>query len=161
MIFRLEVENFHMDKETLITLTSDIVSAHLSNNNVAVDHVPALIQSVYSALSSVGEASPLVEEKLQPAVSVRASVKPDAVTCLECGYKAKMLKRHLAVEHGLTPEEYKSRWNLSANHPLVAPDYAAKRAALAKTIGLGRKPAKKAAPKNTRKKLKIVVPAAD
>ncbi len=150
-----------MDKETLITLTSDIVSAHVSNNNVAVESVPALIQSVFAALASVGKSAPVVEEKREPAVSVRTSVKPNVVTCLECGFKGKMLKRHLDREHGLTAAEYKARWNLSSNHPLVAPDYAAKRAALAKTNGLGRKPSQQVAPKSGRKKLKIVVPAAD
>ncbi len=150
-----------MDKETLLTLTSDIVSAHVSNNNVAADNVPVLIQSVFASLASVGKPAPVIEEKREPAVSVRASVKPDVVTCLECGFKGKMLKRHLDREHGLTPDEYRERWNLSANHPLVAPDYAAKRAALAKTNGLGRKPGQKVAPKGGRKKLKIVVPAAD
>lgn len=148
-----------MDKETLITLTSDIVSAHVSNNNVAVDDVPALIQSVFMALENVGEPAPVIEEKREPAVSVRASVKPDSVTCLECGFKGQMLKRHLAVEHDLTPEEYKARWNLPGNHPLVAPNYAAKRAALAKTNGLGRKPGQKVVRKGTRKKLKIAIRA--
>lgn len=150
-----------MDKETLITLTSDIVSAHVSNNNVAVESVPGLIKSVYGALARVGEPTVVVEEKREPAVSIRASVKPDFVTCLECGFKGKMLKRHLNREHGLTAEEYKARWNLPANHPLVAPDYAAKRAELAKSIGLGRKASPKVAPKTRRKKLKIVVPAAE
>lgn len=150
-----------MDKETLITLTSDIVSAHISNNNVATESVPGLIKSVYAALAGVGEPETVVEEKREPAVSIRASVKPDVVTCLECGFKGKMLKRHLDREHGLTVEEYKARWNLPANHPLVAPDYAAKRAELAKSIGLGRKAAPKAPAKAGRKKLKIVVPAAD
>lgn len=150
-----------MDNETLITLTSDIVSAHLSNNNVAVNDVPVLIQSVYQALATVGEPAPVVEEKREPAVSARASVKPDAVTCMECGFKGKMLKRHLSTDHGLTPQEYRARWNLSADHALVAPDYAARRAELAKSIGLGRKMGEKVVAKGGRKKLKVAVPAAD
>ena len=146
-----------MDNETLVLLTADIVSAHVSNNDVALTAIPGLIQSVYQALANVDAPAPVVEAKREPAVSVRASVKPDAVTCLECGFKGKMLKRHLTTEHNLTPAEYKARWNLSADHPLVAPSYAAQRAALAKTIGLGRKPGQKVAPKPGRKKLKIAV----
>lgn len=146
-----------MDKETLVLLTADIVSAHVSNNDVAMTAIPGLIQSVYQALANVDAPAPVVEAKREPAVSVRASVKPDAVTCLECGFKGKMLKRHLMTEHDLTPTEYKARWNLAADHPLVAPNYAAQRAALAKTIGLGRKPGQKVAAKRGRKKLKIAV----
>jgi predicted transcriptional regulator len=128
--------------ETLITLTSDIVAAHVSNNSVSVDEVPALIQNIYGALASLGSA-PAVEEKLQPAVSVRASVKADHVVCLEDGKKMKMLKRHLMTDHGLTPAEYRARWGLPADYPMVAPDYAEKRRVLAKQIGLGRKPGQK------------------
>jgi len=149
-----------MNNETLITLTSDIVSAHLSNNSVAVQDVPSLIQSVYQALATVGEPAPVIEERLVPAVSVRASVKPDAVTCMECGFKGKMLKRHLMTDHGLTPQEYRSRWNLSADHPMVAPNYAAQRAELAKSIGLGRKMGEKVVAKGGRKK-KVAAPAGD
>jgi predicted transcriptional regulator len=128
-----------VNKETLITLTSDIVSAHVSNNGVAVADVPALIQSIYGALASLGD-TPQIEEKLQPAVSVRASVKSDHLVCLEDGKKMKMLKRHLMTDHGLTPAEYRARWDLPAEYPMVAPDYAEKRRVLAKEIGLGRKP---------------------
>jgi predicted transcriptional regulator len=150
-----------MDNETLINLASDIVSAHVSNNSVAVHDLPLLIQSVYQALVTVGEPEPVVEEKREPAVSARASVKPDAVTCMECGFSGKMLKRHLSTEHGLTPQEYRARWNLSADHPMVAPNYAAQRAELAKSIGLGRKMGEKVVAKGGRKKLKVAVPAAD
>lgn len=125
--------------ETLITLTSDIVAAHVSNNSVAVDDVPALIQNVYGALAGLGSA-PQVEEKPEPAVSIRASVKADHLVCLEDGKKMKMLKRHLMTDHGLTPAEYRARWGLPADYPMVAPDYAEKRRTLAKEIGLGRKP---------------------
>lgn len=149
-----------MDNETLITLTSDIVSAHVSNNSVAVNDLPSLIQSVYQALAKAGEPAPVVEEKREPAVSVRASVKPDAVTCLECGFKAKMLKRHLMTDHGLTPQEYRTRWNLSSDHPMVAPNYAAQRAELAKSIGLGRKMGEKVVAKGGRKK-KVAAPAVE
>ena len=130
-------------KETLITLTSDIVAAHVSNNSVSVDDVPSLISNVYGALSELGNAAPVVEEKLEPAVSIRSSVKPDHVVCLECGKKMKMLKRHLSTDHGLTTEEYRARWGLGSDYPLVAPNYAETRRELAKKIGLGRKPGQK------------------
>ena len=128
--------------ETLITLTSDIVAAHVSNNSVSVDEVPALINNVYGALAGLG-AAPKAEVKPEPAVSVRASVKNDHIVCLEDGKKMKMLKRHLMTDHGLTPAEYRSRWGLPADYPMVAPDYAEKRRVLAKQIGLGRKPGQK------------------
>jgi predicted transcriptional regulator len=125
--------------ETLITLTSDIVAAHVSNNGVSVDEVPTLIQNVYGALAGLG-ATPQVEARPEPAVSIRASIKNDHIVCLEDGKKMKMLKRHLMTDHGLTPAEYRARWGLPADYPMVAPDYAEKRRVLAKEIGLGRKP---------------------
>mgnify|MGYP000014637105 CR=1 FL=1 len=138
------MENFETDMtETLITLTSDIVAAHVSNNTVEVDDVSNLISNVYSALSGLGNTSSTAEETPEPAVSIRSSVKKDHLVCLECGKKMKMLKRHLSTEHGLTPDEYRARWNLSADYPMVAPDYAATRRDLAVKIGLGRKPGQK------------------
>ena len=133
----------HDMKETLITLTSDIVAAHVANNNVAVDDVPALIANVYGALAGLGETAPAVEVKPEPAVSIRSSVKPDFIACLECGKKMKMLKRHLATDHDMTTEDYRARWGLNADYPLVAPNYAKTRRELAKKIGLGRKPGQK------------------
>ncbi len=130
-------------KETLITLTSDIVAAHVSNNNVGVEDVPSLITNVFAALASLGDSAPAPEPRPEPAVSVRASVKKDHVVCLECGKKMKMLKRHLATEHGMTPEQYKARWDLGPDYPLVAPDYADTRRKLAKQIGLGKMPGQK------------------
>ena len=130
-------------KETLITLTSDIVAAHVSNNNVGVEDVPSLITNVFAALASLGDSAPAPEPLPEPAVSVRASVKKDHVVCLECGKKMKMLKRHLATEHGMTPEQYKARWDLGPDYPLVAPDYADTRRKLAKQIGLGKMPGQK------------------
>lgn len=127
-------------KETLITLTSDIVAAHLSNNSVEVDAVPALITNVYGALAGLGEEAETVEERPEPAVSIRASVKPDYIVCLEDGKKLKMLKRYLRTNYNMTPEEYRQRWNLPSDYPMVAPNYAEKRRDLAKKIGLGRKP---------------------
>jgi len=135
------MENIQADaKETLITLTSDIVAAHVSNNNVNVEDLPSLITNVYGALAGLGGAPVVEEEKPDPAVSVRASVKPDYIVCLEDGKKLKMLKRHLMTHYNMTPEEYRARWNLPADYPMVAPNYAEKRRELAKKIGLGRKP---------------------
>lgn len=128
--------------ETLITLTSDIVAAHVSNNNVDVGEIPSLITNVYQALSELGS-STAEEARPEPAVSIRSSVKKDHLVCLEDGKKMKMLKRHLMTEHGLTPDEYRQRWGLGADYPMVAPDYAETRRVLAKKIGLGRKPGQK------------------
>ena len=137
------MENPNTDAhEMLITLTSDIVTAHVANNNVTVADVPALISSVYGALAGLG--GTVVEvARPEPAVSVRASIKPDYLVCLEDGKKMKMLKRHLMTAYGMTPEQYRERWNLPADYPMVAPDYAEKRRELAKKIGLGRKPGQK------------------
>jgi predicted transcriptional regulator len=123
--------------ETLITLTADIVSAHVSNNSVAVNDVPGLIQNIHSALSQLGTTTPEPEVKQEPAVSVRASIKPDYIVCLEDGKKLKMLKRHLMTHYNLTPEQYRAKWNLPADYPMVAPNYAEQRRTLAKKIGLG------------------------
>jgi predicted transcriptional regulator len=128
------------NKETLITLTSDIVAAHVSNNSVSVDEVSTLIANVFNALSTLGQTVDVVEALPEPAVSIRASVKPDHIVCLEDGKKLKMLKRHLMTHYNMTPEQYRARWNLPADYPMVAPNYAEKRRELAKSIGLGRKP---------------------
>lgn len=128
--------------EMLITLTADIVTAHVANNNVDGQTLPSLIESVYGALAGLG-AEEEEDNRPEPAVSVRASVKSDHLVCLEDGKKMKMLKRHLMTDHGLTPEEYRERWNLPADYPMVAPEYAEKRRDLAKKIGLGRKPGQK------------------
>ncbi|MFM5907219.1 MAG: MucR family transcriptional regulator [Novosphingobium sp.] len=130
-------------KETLITLTSDIVAAHVSNNNVSSDEVTVLIANVYKALSSLGAPEAPVAEAAKPAVSARASVKPGKVVCMDCGMELQMLKRHLMTHHGLTVEDYRAKWNLPADHPIVAPNYAERRRELAKKIGLGRKPGTK------------------
>ena len=126
--------------ETLITLTSDIVAAHVSNNSVALDDLSKLITQVYGALAGLGQPVEVVEEAPEPAVSVRSSVKPDYIVCLEDGKKLKMLKRHLMTHYSLTPDQYRARWGLAADYPMVAPNYAEKRRELAKSIGLGRKP---------------------
>jgi predicted transcriptional regulator len=123
--------------ETLITLTADIVSAHVSNNSVAVNDVPGLIQNVHGALSQLGTTVPEPEVKQEPAVSIRSSIKPDYIICLEDGKKLKMLKRHLMTHYNMTPEQYRAKWNLPADYPMVAPNYAEQRRSLAKKIGLG------------------------
>ncbi|MCD2322903.1 MucR family transcriptional regulator [Sphingomonas sp. IC-56] len=126
-------------QETLISLTADIVAAHVSNNSVAVSDLPQLIQNVHTALTGLGSAPAEPEVKQEPAVSVRSSVKPDYIVCLEDGKKLKMLKRHLMTHYQMTPEQYRTKWNLPADYPMVAPNYAEQRRTLAKKIGLGTK----------------------
>lgn len=128
------------ETQTLLDHVADIVTAHVSNNAVSAHDLPGLIQAVHASLARLGQATEVVDEERKPAVSVRASVKPDAIACLECGAKLKVLKRHLGSDHGLTPAEYRARWSLPASYPMVAPDYAARRKELALSIGLGRKP---------------------
>jgi predicted transcriptional regulator len=129
--------------QEFLALTADIVSSHVANNTVAVSDLPALIDNVYNALAKLdGRAEP-VKEKQEPAVSIRASIKPDYVVCLEDGKKLKMLKRHLMTHYGLTPDQYRAKWGLAADYPMVAPNYALQRQALAKKIGLGTKRAGK------------------
>lgn len=126
-------------QETLVTLTADIVAAHVSNNSVAVSDLPILIQNVHGALSGLGSAAAAPEVKQEPAVSVRSSVKPDFIVCLEDGKKLKMLKRHLMTHYQMTPDQYRAKWGLPADYPMVAPNYAEQRRTLAKKIGLGTK----------------------
>ena len=126
-------------QETFITLTADIVAAHVSNNSVAVNDLPTLITNVHTALASLGTPSAAVVEKQEPAVSIRSSIKPDYVVCLEDGKKLKMLKRHLMTHYGMTPDQYRAKWGLPADYPMVAPNYAEQRRTLAKAIGLGTK----------------------
>jgi predicted transcriptional regulator len=130
-------------QETLVTLTADIVAAHVSNNSVAVSDLPLIIQNVHGALASLSQPAEPAEEPQEPAVSVRASVKPDYIVCLEDGKKLKMLKRHLMTHYQMTPEEYRAKWKLPADYPMVAPNYAEQRRTLAKKIGLGTKRGKK------------------
>ncbi|MDF0541555.1 MucR family transcriptional regulator [Sphingobium sp. H39-3-25] len=125
--------------EMLITLTSDIVAAHVSNNSVAVTDLPILIQNVHSALAGLSSPKVAPEVKPEPAVSVRSSIKPDYIVCLEDGKKLKMLKRHLMTHYQMTPDDYRAKWNLPADYPMVAPNYAEQRRSLAKKIGLGSK----------------------
>lgn len=123
--------------EMLITLTSDIVAAHVSNNSVAVSDLPLLIHNVHSALAALDSPAAVPEVRQEPAVSVRSSIKPDYIVCLEDGKKLKMLKRHLMTHYQMTPDDYRAKWNLPADYPMVAPNYAEQRRTLAKKIGLG------------------------
>ena len=126
------------NRSELLELTSEIVAAHVSNNTLAVNDLPQLIQDVYETLATVGTA-PASSKKLQPAVSVKKSVKPDYIVCLEDGKKLKMLKRHLKTAYNMTPDEYREKWGLTRDYPMVAPNYAKHRSDLAKEIGLGKK----------------------
>lgn len=127
-----------MPKEDLLTLSAQIVSAHLKHNKVAAPDVPDLIKLVYSTLDQVGSPEPEAVHQ-NPAVPIKKSVFPEYIICLEDGKKLKMLKRHLQTSYGMTPEDYRTKWKLPSDYPMVAPAYAATRSALAKTIGLGRK----------------------
>jgi predicted transcriptional regulator len=120
----------------VLGLTARIVSAHVSNNSVTPDALPSLIQDVYRTLSGVGK-EPSQPDKPQPAVPVKKSVFPDYIVCLEDGKKLKMLKRHLKTAYGMTPDQYRERWGLPPDYPMVAPNYASHRSSLAKRIGLG------------------------
>jgi predicted transcriptional regulator len=131
----------------ILGLTAQIVSAHVSKNQVGTDALPSLIQSVYRSLSTAGEVETATPEAPRaPAVPVKKSVFPDYIVCLEDGKKLKMLKRHLQTSYGLTPDAYRNKWGLPREYPMVAPSYAATRSTLAKSIGLGRKPAPVAEP---------------
>jgi predicted transcriptional regulator len=142
-------------RSELLALTSEIVAAHLSNNAVAQTEVAPLIQSVFDTLNALASDEPTPVE-LTPAVPIRKSVTDDYIVCLEDGKKLKMLKRHLMTAYNMTPEEYRAKWGLRPDYPMVAPNYAAKRQELAKKIGLGRKPrvAPQPAPKATRSRRK-------
>jgi predicted transcriptional regulator len=131
-----ELEN---TEETLLTLTADIVAAHVSNNSVAVNDLPNLIQNVHGALAGISGIGAAAEPKPEPKVSIRSSIKPDYIVCLEDGKRLKMLKRHLMTHYNMTPDQYRQKWGLNADYPMVAPNYAEQRRALAKSIGLGTK----------------------
>jgi predicted transcriptional regulator len=133
-----------METEDLVSLTADIVVAHIGNNNLPIGDLGKLIQNVHGALAALQESSaPAEPEKKKGLVSVRASIRPDHLVCLPCGSRQKMLKRHLATAHGLTPDQYRADYGLPATYPMVAPDYSEQRRAIAHSIGLGRKPPKR------------------
>ena len=128
------------DQDTLLELTADLVSAYVGNNPVPAAELPNLIAEVHAALGRVGNnAEQAPAEKQKPAVNPKRSVFEDYIICLEDGKKFKSLKRHLMTHFGLTPEQYREKWGLEPNYPMVAPSYAAARSALAKKTGLGRK----------------------
>ena len=126
--------------QDLLGLTAEIVSAHVSNNPVSISDLPSLIQEVYRTLSNMGAPAPVAADKPQPAVPVKKSITPEYLVCLEDGKKLKMLKRHLKTAFNLTPEQYREKWGLPADYPMVAPNYTKHRSSLAKRIGLGTKP---------------------
>ncbi len=136
-----EQKSSNAERKKLLELTTDIVVAQLSGADISADALPSLIRNVYDALA--GESKPAqeietVQKKQQPAVPIKKSVTSDYIVCLEDGKKLKMLKRHLKSTYNMTPEQYREKWGLPANYPMVAPSYAARRSELAKTIGLGR-----------------------
>ena len=128
------------NNDNLIVLTTDIVSSYVANNSIQGSDIPGLIASVHTALveAEAGEGQPAKQE-YEPVVSVRASIKPDHLVCLACGATQKAMKRHIMARHGLSPAEYKDRYNLPSDYPMVSAEYADRRSKLAKKIGLGRK----------------------
>ena len=140
----------------LLSLTTEIVAAHVAQNRVAVAELPELISKVHAALAGLGGAPETIAPSEQkPAVSVRSSIKPDYIVCLEDGKKLTMLKRYLQTNFSMTPQQYRAKWKLPADYPMVAPNYAEKRRTLAKAIGLGRKKGPDApAAKATRRRTK-------
>lgn len=123
----------------LVTLTADIVAAHVSNNSVAISDIPLVIRSVHEALAGLASGAEPEPEPQRPAVSIRSSVKPDYIVCLEDGKKLKTMRRYLMTQFGMTPDEYRAKWNLPKDYPMTAPNYTETRRALAKQIGLGTK----------------------
>ncbi|PBB34350.1 MucR family transcriptional regulator [Mesorhizobium sp. WSM3882] len=145
-------EEIAMHQSQLIELTAEIVSAYVSKNAVPVASLPELIESVNSSLSKIGGPAEPATPTLVPAVNPKRSVFPDYIVCLEDGKKFKSLKRHLDVHYGLTPSEYREKWGLKPEYPMVAPNYAAQRSTLAKSMGLGRKASAKPVKKQTAKR---------
>jgi predicted transcriptional regulator len=125
------------NREELLALTTEIVSAYLSNNTLQTGEIPAVIEQVFKTLSNVNAESGVSADRPQPAVPIKKSVTPDYIVCLEDGKKLKMLKRHLKTAYRMSPEEYRERWGLPSDYPMVAPNYAKQRSKLAKDIGLG------------------------
>ena len=132
-------EDNAVSRSELLALTGEIVSAHVANNAVARDEVAPLIQSVFDKLNALVSDEEPASVELTPAVPIRRSVTDDYIVCLEDGKKLKMLKRHLMTHYNMTPDEYRQKWGLNADYPMVAPNYAEQRRTLAKSIGLGTK----------------------
>lgn len=129
------------DNHRLLDLTTQIIAAHVSHNTVSNENLVSLIRDVYQSLSTAGTSDPEPVDVPEPAVNPKKSVFPDYIICLEDGKKMKMLRRHLKTAYDLTPEQYRERWGLALDYPMVAPNYAQRRSLLAKSIGLGTKPA--------------------
>ncbi len=132
--------NNSSETNDLLALTTEIVAAHVSNNTVGLADLPQLINQVYNSLANIGAAPIIAAGRPQPAISVKKSVQPDYIVCLEDGKKLKMLKRHLKTAYNMSPEAYRERWGLPPDYPMVAPNYARQRSRLAKEIGLGTRP---------------------
>ena len=133
-------EKSNVSSESVLGMAANIVSSYVSHNALPADQIPELIKTVYTSLNDVQSPSAeTVEEAQKPAVSVRRSITPDFIICLEDGKKLKMLKRHLRTTYGMSPEDYRAKWNLPSDYPMVAPNYAKRRSEFAKKIGLGRK----------------------
>lgn len=130
--------NSESDSDDLLKFTVEIVAAHVSNNTLPASELPQLISQVHSSLSDTGK-SMGTRERPTPAVSIKKSITPDYLVCLEDGKKLKMLKRHIKTAYDLTPGQYRERWGLAADYPMVAPNYAKRRSNLAKEIGLGKR----------------------
>jgi predicted transcriptional regulator len=139
-------------------MAAEIAAAFVRRNNVKADELPKLIEAVYRSLEEIAEGK--TEETTKPAVSIRRSVKPDHIVCLEDGQEYKTLKRHLRAQHGMTPDAYRAKWNLKSDYPMVAPQYAAQRAALAKSIGLGKANRRKSTKASKRSKKQSLKKAA-
>lgn len=133
-------EEQKIDKAELLALSAEVVSSYVGNNTLQPSQVTDMLKSVYDTMSGLSGQEEPEPEQLVPAVPIKKSVTDDYIVCLEDGKKLKMLKRHLMAAYGMTPEEYREKWGLKADYPMVAPNYAAKRQELAKKIGLGRKP---------------------
>ncbi|MBL23569.1 MAG: MucR family transcriptional regulator [Rhodospirillaceae bacterium] len=132
-----ETSAAEVKREDLLGYTSEIVAAHVSNNTVAISDLPGLIEQIYKTLAAIGGIDGGASDRPTPAVPLKKSITPDYIVCLEDGKKLKMLKRHLKTAYNMTPEEYRERWGLSPDYPMVAPNYAKQRSRLAKEIGLG------------------------
>ena len=132
-------EQKEVSHEYLLELTTDIVSSHVSNNLIQINEISALIDSVYTTLSNVQSTSGRASNNQEPFVPVKKSITPDYLICLEDGKKLKMLKRYLKTAHSMTPDQYRKKWGLPNDYPMVAPNYAKTRSKLAKDIGLGKK----------------------
>jgi predicted transcriptional regulator len=127
-----------MAEEDMLRMTTEVVSAYVGNNSLPAAQIPEVIKTVYTSIAALNQAAE-IKEAPKPAVSIRSSIKPDYIVCLEDGKKLKMLKRHLRTTYDMTPDDYRAKWGLPADYPMVAPNYAKQRSEFAKKIGLGRR----------------------